>query len=167
MGVGRNRIAAAATATLVIILPFCFLGLSVSLLEFIEKNWMLVATFLASGAMLLWPLVGRRLSGGRELGTLGATQLINTQNPLLLDLREPKEIEGGKLPNAVHVPLSQLASRGGELAKHVARPVIAYCDRGQRGRTATALLAKLGFKDIYHLQGGFKAWKDAGLPVQK
>ena len=29
------------------------------------------------------------------------------------------------------------------------------------------LLAKLGFKDVYHLQGGFKAWKDAGLPVQK
>ncbi|HEY4137710.1 MAG TPA: rhodanese-like domain-containing protein [Casimicrobiaceae bacterium] len=137
------------------------------ILEFVEKNWMLVATLVASGAMLLWPIVGRRLSGGRELGTLGATQLINTQNPLLLDLREAKEIEGGKLPNAVHVPLSQLPSRGGELAKYVARPVIVYCDRGQRGRTATALLAKLGFKDIYHLQGGFKAWKDAGLPVQK
>ena len=27
--------------------------------------------------------------------------------------------------------------------------------------------SKLGFKDVYHLQGGFKAWKDAGLPIQK
>jgi rhodanese-related sulfurtransferase len=138
-----------------------------SLLAFVEKNWMLVATLVASGAMLVWPLVSRRVSGGREVGTLGATQLINTKNALLLDVRETKEIDGGKLPNAVHVPLSQLASRGAELAKYVSRPVIAYCDRGQRGRTATALLAKLGFKDIYHLQGGFKAWKDAGLPVQK
>lgn len=151
----------------VIILPFRFLTLSMSLFEFVEKNWMLVATFLASGAMLIWPLVGRRFGGGRELGTLGATQLMNTQNPLVLDVRETKEVEGGKLPNAVHVPLSQLASRGSELGKYVARPVIAYCDRGQRTRSATALLAKLGFKDIYHLQGGFKAWKDAGLPVQK
>jgi rhodanese-related sulfurtransferase len=138
-----------------------------SIFEFIEKNWMLVATFVVSGALLIWPLVGRRFGGPRELGTLGVTQLINTQNPLVLDVRETKEVEGGKLPNAMHVPLSQLANRGSELAKYVARPVIAYCDRGQRTRAATALLAKLGFKDIYHLQGGFKAWKDAGLPVQK
>jgi rhodanese-related sulfurtransferase len=138
-----------------------------SFLAFVEKNWMLVATLVASGAMLVWPLLSRRVAGGRELGTLGATQLINTKNALLLDVRETKEIEGGKLPNAIHVPLSQLANRGAELAKYVSRPVIAYCDRGQRGRAATALLAKLGFKDVYHLQGGFKAWKDAGLPVQK
>ena len=138
-----------------------------SFLPFVEKNWMLFATLVASGAMLVWPLVSRRVSGGREVGTLGATQLINTKNALLLDVRETKEIDGGKLPNAVHVPLSQLASRGAELAKYFSRPVIAYCDRGQRGRSATALLTKVGFKDVYHLQGGFKAWKDAGLPVQK
>ena len=138
-----------------------------SFVAFIEKNWMLVATLVASGGMLVWPFLSRRVAGARELGTLGATQLINSKNALLLDVRETKEIDGGKLPNAIHVPLSQLANRGAELAKYVSRPVIAYCDRGQRGRTATALLAKLGFKDVYHLQGGFKAWKDAGLPVQK
>jgi rhodanese-related sulfurtransferase len=138
-----------------------------SFLAFVEKNWMLVATLIASGAMLVWPLVSRRVAGGHEVGTLGATQLINSKNALLLDVRETKEIEGGKLPNAIHVPLSQLASRGAELSKFVSRPVIAYCDRGQRARSATAPLAKLGFKDVYHLQGGFKAWKDAGLPVQK
>ena len=134
---------------------------------FVEKNWMLFATLVASGGMLLWPLLNGRLSRGREIGTLAATQLMNTQNPLLLDLRETKEVAGGKLPNAVHLPLSQLANRGTELAKFTSRPVIAYCDRGQRGRSAAGALAKLGFKDVYHLQGGFKAWKDAGLPVQK
>jgi rhodanese-related sulfurtransferase len=138
-----------------------------SLVAFVEKNWMLFATLVASGGMLIWPLLNGRLSRGRGIGTLGATQLMNSQNPLLLDLREPKEIEGGKLPNAVHLPLSQLASRGAELAKYTSRPVIAYCDRGQRGGSAAGALAKLGFKDIYHLQGGFKAWKDAGLPVSK
>jgi rhodanese-related sulfurtransferase len=138
-----------------------------SFVAFVEKNWMLFATLVASGGMLIWPLLNGRLSSGRGIGTLGATQIMNSQNPLLLDLREAKEIEGGKLPNAVHLPLSQLASRGAELAKYTSRPVIAYCDRGQRGGSAAGALAKLGFKDIYHLQGGFKAWKDAGLPVSK
>jgi len=114
-----------------------------SFLAFVEKNWMLVATLVASGAMLVWPFVSRRVAGGRELGTLGATQLINSKNALLLDVRETKEIDGGKLPNAIHVPLSQLANRGGELAKYVSRPVIAYCDRGQRGRCSRSSASRM------------------------
>lgn len=136
-------------------------------LAFLEKNWMLVLTFVASGAMLLWPLLSRRLSGARDIDTLRATQMMNSGNPLLLDLREPKEFDGRSLPNAIHVPLSQLKTRGAELAKYVSRPVIAFCDRGQRSRGAASLLASQGFKEIYYLTGGFKAWKDAGLPVSK
>jgi len=134
---------------------------------FLVKNWILVLTFVASGAMLVWPLVSKRLSSARDVDTLGVTRLINAGNPLLLDLREPKEFDGRTLPNAVHVPLSQLASRGAELAKYVSRPVVAFCDRGQRSRAAAAVLSKQGFKEIYNLTGGFKAWRDAGLPVTK
>lgn len=135
--------------------------------DFLVKNWILVLTFVASGAMLLWPLVSKRLSSARDVDTLGVTRLINAGNPLLLDLREPKEFDGRTLPNAVHVPLSQLASRSAELAKYVSRPVVAFCDRGQRSRAAAAVLAKQGFTEIYNLSGGFKAWRDAGLPVTK
>ena len=137
------------------------------IVAFIVKNWILVLTFVASGAMLVWPLVSKRLSSARDVDTLGVTRLINAGNPLLLDLREPKEFDGRTLPDAVHVPLSQLAARGAELAKYVSRPVIAFCARGQRSHGATSVLAKQGFKDIYHLAGGFKAWQDAGLPVTK
>jgi rhodanese-related sulfurtransferase len=38
---------------------------------------------------------------------------------------------------------------------------------GNRSRMAASALARLGFKDVYHLQGGYRAWKDAGLPVEK
>jgi rhodanese-related sulfurtransferase len=137
------------------------------IVDFLVKNWILVLTFIASGAMLVWPLVSKRMSGARDINTLAATQLINAGNPLLLDLREPKEFDGRTLPNAVHVPLSQLAGRAGELAKYVSRPVIAFCDRGMRSRGAASLLAKQGFKEIYNLSGGVKAWRDAGLPVTK
>ena len=137
------------------------------MLPFIEKNWPLVLVFVLSGVMLLWPWVTRRLSPVREIGTFDATRMINTENPIVLDVREPKEYTGAQLPNAMHVPLSQLKDRGGELAKHVARPVIVYCDRGLRGGAAASALGKLGFTRVQSLRGGLRAWRDAGLPVQK
>ena len=136
-------------------------------LSFLEKNWPLVLVFLLSGGMLLWPLLQRQLRPVREIGTLDATRLINTANPIVLDVREPREFVGGRLPNAMHVPLSQIKDRSAELAKFVSRPVIVYCDRGMRGGAAASALGKLGFKEVQSLRGGLRAWKEAGLPTQK
>jgi len=136
-------------------------------LQFLENNWPLILIMLVSGGMLLWPLIGGRWSPTREIGAMEATRLINRRNALMLDVREPKEYEGGRVPNAMHLPGSQLASRGQELKKLTGRPVIAYCDRGQRSRAAAAALAKLGFTEVYTLRGGLRAWSEAGLPVDK
>ncbi len=134
-------------------------------MSFIQNNWMLIVVLLVSGAMLVWPLVSAGTSAMKPISTLGVTRLINTGNPVLLDLREAKEVDGGRLPNSMHIPLSQLKERSGELAKYSARPLIAYCDRGQRSRGAVSTLKSLGFSEIYHLAGGIRAWKEAGLPV--
>jgi rhodanese-related sulfurtransferase len=136
-------------------------------MSFVQNNWMLILVLVMSGAMLVWPLVQRRMSTMRDIGNLEATRLINSANAVLVDVRETKEFEGGCLPQAVHIPLSQLDSRGGELAKFAGRPVIAYCMSGNRSRMAGSALARLGFTDVYQLHGGFRAWKAAGLPVEK
>ncbi|MEO8975806.1 MAG: rhodanese-like domain-containing protein [Casimicrobiaceae bacterium] len=134
-------------------------------MSFVQNNWMLFAVLLVSGAMLVWPLISARTSPMKPISTLGVTRLINAGNPVLLDLRETKELDGGHLPNALHIPLSQLKDRAGELTRFAARPLIAYCDRGQRSRGAAATLSGLGFKEMYQLSGGIRAWKDAGLPL--
>jgi rhodanese-related sulfurtransferase len=136
-------------------------------MQFIQNNWPLILLMIVSGGMLLWPLIGGRFSSVREVGALGATQLINRQNAVMLDLREGKDYDGGHVPNAVHIPLSQLASRGGELSKFTSRPLIAYCDRGNHSRSAGSALSKLGFADVYTLRGGVRAWVEAGLPIAK
>src|SRR5215813_5461095 len=136
-------------------------------LQFVVNNWMLVAVAAISGAMLIWPLFQRRFSPVRDIGVQGATQLINRNDAVILDLRETQEYEGGRVPNAVHIPLSQLTSRGQELAKFVGRPLIAYCERGNRSRTAASALTKLGFSEIFVLHGGLRAWADAGMPLEK
>jgi rhodanese-related sulfurtransferase len=136
-------------------------------MSFIRENWMLILVMVASGAMLVWPLIQRRLSPMRDIGNLAATQLVNKQNAVLLDVREPAEFSAGRLPGAFNVPMSQLANGGKDLAKMKGRPVIVYCERGGRSRGAGTTLAKLGITDTYNLAGGFKAWKDAGLPLEQ
>jgi rhodanese-related sulfurtransferase len=135
-------------------------------MSFVEKNWILFLALFVSGAMILWPLVQRRMSPAKEIGTLNVTHLINHQDALLLDIRETGEFTGGKLPGAVHIPLSQLKDRVGELSKMTSRPVIVYCGLGRRARGAGSILEGAGFKSIYMLSGGLKAWKDAGLPLE-
>jgi rhodanese-related sulfurtransferase len=132
-------------------------------MKFVLDNWMLIAVMAASGAMLLWPLIQNRLSPVKDVGNAEATLLVNRSNAVFLDVREAKEYSGGHLPNAIHIPLSQLDARAGELAKLTARPVVAYCESGRRSRSAATALGRAGFKDVYSLFG----WKKDGLPVEK
>jgi rhodanese-related sulfurtransferase len=136
-------------------------------MSFVQNNWMLILVLLLSGAMLVWPLVQGRISPVKDVGNLQVTHLINTRDAVLVDVRETREYEGGRLPRALHIPLSQLDSRAAELAKLTNRPVVVYCASGNRSRRAGAALARIGFTEICSLQGGYRAWKDAGLPVEK
>ncbi|MDO9065173.1 MAG: rhodanese-like domain-containing protein [Sulfuricella sp.] len=135
-------------------------------MEFIQNNIAIVMLVLASGAMLLWPMIGRRISGVREVGTLEATRLINHQNAVVLDVREDSEFYAGHIPHSVHVPLGQLAKHA-ELEKYKNRPVIAICRSGMRSGRACGVLRKNGFEQVYNLAGGITAWERANMPMEK
>lgn len=136
-------------------------------MAFVQNNWMLILVFVLSGAMLIWPFLQRLLAPAKDIGTMEATQLVNRQNALLLDVREPAEFASGHLPNALNIPLSQLAGAGSQLGKYTAQPVVVYCQAGGRSRRAAGPLGKLGFKDVRNLAGGVQAWKQAGLPLER
>ena len=136
-------------------------------LQFLQNNWPAVLVMIISAVMLVVLTLRRHWSPIREVGAMEATQLINRRDAVMLDVRETKDYEGGRVPNAVHLPQSQLASRGDELKPLTGRPVIIYCERGQRSRTAAAALTKLGFTEVYTRRGGLRAWSEAGLPVEK
>jgi len=74
----------------------------------------------------------------------------------LIDVREPNEYEAGHILGARNIPLSQLKMRMKEIRPD--KPVFLYCQSGMRsGRAAQALYRK-GYKDLSHLEGGFKKW---------
>lgn len=135
-------------------------------MQFIQHNFAIIALVLVSGAMLIWPIIGRRLSGVQEVGTMEATQLINHQNAIVLDVREDSEFYAGHVPHSVHVPLGQLAKHA-ELEKYKSRPVIAICRSGMRSGRACNVLRKNGFEQVYNLAGGITAWERANMPMEK
>ncbi|MGD8882100.1 MAG: rhodanese-like domain-containing protein [Desulfobacterales bacterium] len=75
----------------------------------------------------------------------------------LLDVRQPGEYETEHIPGAKLIPLPGLKDGLSQLDKH--KPVIAYCAIGGRSLAAAQLLSGLGFKEIYNLQGGIRAWQ--------
>ncbi len=135
-------------------------------MEFISKNIFLVMIALVSGGMLVWPLL-RKGTGGPWVNTLEATQLMNRENALVIDVRPAAEFAKGHILGAKNLPLAEIEQRAGELEKHKAKPVIVHCGDGNRSGGGATLLRKSGFGNVVNLSGGFAAWQQAGLPVEK
>ncbi|KIL37379.1 sulfurtransferase [Cohnella kolymensis] len=79
------------------------------------------------------------------------------KNVFLVDVREPSEFQGGYIPGARNIPLSQLNGRISEIPKD--KRLMLYCRSGMKSKTAARLLLKSGFKNLAHLQGGIGAWQ--------
>lgn len=135
-------------------------------MKFVLDNigWILAAV--VSGGMLLWPLA-RRGTGGPWVSTLEATQLMNREDALVIDVRDADAYAKGHILGAKSVPLADLARRAGDLEKHKSKAVIVSCQNGDRSAAAAATLRQNGFSRVHPLNGGFAAWQHAGLPVQK
>ena len=142
-------------------------GLALTLefnLAFVTENIILLAIAFASGAMLLWPMIMKRTAGA-SLNTLGATRMINDTQAIVLDVRATGEFDAGHLPNARNIPLAELVQRVGELP--AGRPVIVCCNTGMTSAKGAAALRKAGREEVFNLDGGLNAWRQAGLPVVK
>ena len=134
--------------------------------KFVIDNWPLIAVAVVSGLMLVWPLLaGAR--GGARVSTLQATQLINQKDAVVIDIREQVEYSRGHISNAKSFPAKLLDERRTEIEKFKGLPVIVSCDTGQRAGAAADKLRALGVGEVYVLNGGLNAWRDAGLPVSR
>jgi rhodanese-related sulfurtransferase len=87
--------------------------------------------------------------------------------PLVIDTRSEASWRQGRIPDAVHIPNSELAARIAEVAPDKDRAIVVYCwGPGCNGSTRGALiLATLGYTDVKELIGGFEYWAREGLAV--
>ncbi|HEV7358756.1 MAG TPA: rhodanese-like domain-containing protein [Steroidobacteraceae bacterium] len=84
---------------------------------------------------------------------------------VVLDVRERDDYESGHVPGASHLPRGQLELRVNEELKDPTRRILVCCEFGRISTLATATLRSMGYSGAVALDGGIKAWREAGYPL--
>ncbi|HEY0685379.1 MAG TPA: MBL fold metallo-hydrolase [Steroidobacter sp.] len=84
---------------------------------------------------------------------------------IVLDVREREAFMGGHIRGAMHLPRGQLELRVNQELTDPTRRILVYCEFGRVSTLATATLRQMGFKGAVALDGGMKAWREAGYPL--
>ncbi|MFC3678683.1 rhodanese-like domain-containing protein [Bacterioplanoides pacificum] len=133
------------------------------LFEFIGNHWWLVGIWGVFLAALLWDNNRR---AGQSVSTAQATQLINKEDAVVLDIRDKADFGAGHLANAINIPYASLATRMNELSAHKDKPIILVCKTGQTVSMAGKMLREKGYNAV-RLSGGMMEWNAQNLPLVK
>jgi rhodanese-related sulfurtransferase len=100
----------------------------------------------------------------REVSVTEARQL-QSNGAVLIDVREGEEFANNHAQGAVHLSRGILELRIEALVPDVRTPILCYCGGGSRSALAADSLQNMGYTNVASVAGGFKAWKEAGLPT--
>jgi rhodanese-related sulfurtransferase len=102
-----------------------------------------------------------------------AIGLRDDPNVVLVDLRDVRELaRDGRIPGAFHAPRGMLefwVDPASPYYKEIfgsGKRFVFFCAGGLRSALATQQVQRMGLEPVCHIEGGFKAWKDAGGPVE-
>lgn len=132
--------------------------------EFANNHLILVTSFIVLLVLFLWT---ESRKGGQGISSSQATQLLNKEGAVVVDLRSKPEYKEGHIIDAINLPYSSLGSKISELEKFRAKPIILVCKIGQHSKAAYKELVKAGFEDVRRLNGGMAEWQGANLPLVK
>ena len=108
-----------------------------------------------------------------EIPAAEAVKMAGRDDVVLVDIRDPRELErDGKVPGAFHMTRGMLEFWIDPESVYF-KPIfgedkkfVFFCAGGMRSALATKTAQDMGLKPAAHILGGFKAWKEAGGPVE-
>ncbi len=101
----------------------------------------------------------------REVSAAEAKEEQST-GALLIDVREAEEFGKSHAQGAIHLSKGVIELKIEEAVPDVAASIICYCGGGSRSAMAADNLQKMGYTNVASMVGGFKAWKNEGLPTE-
>ena len=113
---------------------------------------------------------GAKKTNSSNLNAAQALEFLTAENEVIvLDVRTPREFSTGHIEGAVNINIAGDAFEEKISKLEKGKPYLVHCAAGVpkgRSRRAEILMKKLGFNQLYHLDGGFIAWQQAGNPFQ-
>ena len=115
-------------------------------------------------------------SAKEDVEALSPAELIaelDRGNVVLVDIREAHETQSGTIPGAVRAPRGMLEFHADPATDYHLEPlrperrVVLYCSAGSRSALGAKSLKELGYRNVAHLDGGFRAWQQAGHDVEQ
>ena len=131
-------------------------------IEFSGNHTLLVTALLISLALLAQNL----LAGNKgNINPLNATEMINHQDAVVIDVRPAADYAKGHIINAINIPASNISKQINQINKYKDRPIILNCRSGAQSSVACKQLKKEGFENVHNLKGGILGWQNENLPV--
>ena len=101
---------------------------------------------------------GEETASYRQISPEEAKEMMDTQEVIILDVREQDEYDSGHIPDAVLLPVGTIdEGTAAAVIPEKKSTVLVYCRSGNRSKTASVTLAELGYTNIYEF-GGIKTW---------
>ncbi|MFZ3194148.1 MAG: rhodanese-like domain-containing protein [Moraxellaceae bacterium] len=128
--------------------------------EFMQNHPFLFGTL---GVLIILFFVLESKRSGRKISAQSLGILLNQENAMLIDLRDPKDYREGHISGSRNIPYSRLKDHLEEL-RELKRPIVMICQMGHVSGTAAQTV---GGKNLYRLEGGILSWRGQGLPLVK
>ena len=85
----------------------------------------------------------------------------------LVDVREQSEYAAARIPGSLHLGKGIIERDIEEKIPDTAAPIVLYCGGGYRSALAALNLQQMGYTQVISMDGGFRGWKEAGLPLDQ
>jgi hydroxyacylglutathione hydrolase len=92
-----------------------------------------------------------------SIKTAEMVELANSNDAVVIDVRNNSERQAGHVPGTIHIPLGELAARADELPRD--QPIAVHCQGGGRAAIGASVLQSLGFEQVLHVKGGYTEWE--------
>jgi len=136
-------------------------------IEFIGNHPLLTGALAVAVLGWIGYEISRLFRKWRELDSLGAVQLLNREDPVVLDVSNSSDYAKGHINGALHMPPSRIEAGNQQLLKYRERPVLVYCRNNQVAPQMAGRLVKLGFTNVNVLAGGLSQWIADQQPVSR
>ncbi len=134
------------------------------LIEFVGNHLELSGLFVFLLGLLWFTEKSR---SGRSVSPQELTRMINSDEAVIVDIRDKKDYSEGRITGSLHIPFASLKDRMSELDKHKEKHIVLVDKMGQHSGMAGKTLQASGFENVCRLSGGISEWKNSNMPLVK